>query len=415
MIAVQFDHVSKRFTLHHERPRSFQELFLSALRRQRIRSKERYLALNDVSFEIERGEMVGLIGPNGAGKSTILKLISRIIEPTCGQVQANGRIGALLELGAGFHPDLTGRENIYLNGSIQGLSRKEIQNQLDNIVGFAELERFIDVPLKHYSSGMTVRLGFSVAAHTHPEILLIDEVLAVGDAAFHQKCLDKIAEFRRGDCTILFVSHHLEAVQELCNRAVWLEQGQVQKIGEAEPVVASYLADVGRRREARSHLRNTREPDTSGDQKEIRICKVSMVDPEGKPRWTFRSGEPLSMQITYECRGRVEVPIFSILIHREDGIYVTAANTLDVGTGGSQLPPIDGPGCVELSIESLQLARGAYLLSVGAYGFPDPPFWSHPADFHDRAYHFYVESDRHTHGLLALNTHWSLRSWGELG
>jgi lipopolysaccharide transport system ATP-binding protein len=410
MIAVQFDHISKLFTLHHERPRSFEELFLNVLHRQRIRSKERYWALNDVSFEIERGEMVGIIGPNGAGKSTILKLISRIIEPTSGHMKVHGRVGALLELGAGFHPDLTGRENIYLNGSIQGLSRKEIQSQLDKIIGFAELERFIDVPMKHYSSGMTVRLGFSVAAYTHPEILLIDEVLAVGDAAFHQKCLDKIAEFRRGECTILFVSHHLEAVQQLCNRAIWLEEGQIQRMGEADSVVVSYVADVDERREARLRLINKAKPDPSRDRGKFHICEVGMVDAVGKPRWTFQSGEPLSIQIRYESPGRVEMPIFSVLIHREDGIYVTGINTYDTEKGGSEWPPIDGSGCVELSFDSLQLARGAYLLSVGVYGFPDPPYWSHPADFHDRAYRFSVESDRHTHGLLASDAHWHLRS-----
>jgi ABC-type polysaccharide/polyol phosphate transport system ATPase subunit len=410
MIPVQFDHVSKRFTLHHERPRSFQELFLNVLHRRRIRSKERYLALNDVSFELEPGEMVGLIGPNGAGKSTVLKLISRIIEPTSGQVRVDGRVGALLELGAGFHPDLTGRENIYLNGSIQGLSRKEIQGQLDNIVGFAELERFIDVPLKHYSSGMTVRLGFSVAAHTHPEILLVDEVLAVGDAAFHQKCLDKIAEFRRGDCTILFVSHQLEAIQQLCTRAIWLEEGEIKRMGEADPVVASYVAEVEDRREARLQLMNKGKAGPSRDRGKLRISGVDMVNAARKPCWTFESGEPVTIRIRYEGPGRVEAPIFSVLIHREDGIYVTGTNTYDSQKGGSELPPIEGPGCVELSFASLHLARGAYLLSVGVYGYPDPPYWSHPADFHDRAYHFSVESDRHTHGLLAPDAHWHLMS-----
>ncbi|MGB9890866.1 MAG: ABC transporter ATP-binding protein, partial [Anaerolineae bacterium] len=179
--AIQFSNVSKKFTLHHERARSFQELAVGLVRRNN-RSREEFWALRDVSFTVDHGETVGIIGPNGAGKSTVLKLISRIIEPTSGRIEVRGRIGALLELGAGFHPDLTGRENIYLNGSILGLSRAEIRRRLDDIIAFAELERFIDVPVKHYSSGMYVRLGFSVAVHTDPEILLVDEVLAVGDA-----------------------------------------------------------------------------------------------------------------------------------------------------------------------------------------------------------------------------------------
>ncbi|HSR33630.1 MAG TPA: ATP-binding cassette domain-containing protein, partial [Anaerolineae bacterium] len=176
MSAIRFDGVSKKFTLHHERPRSVQELLLSATKARRRTSKEEYWALRDVSFAIKQGDMVGIVGPNGAGKSTILKLISGIIEPTSGQIEVAGRVGALLELGAGFHPDLTGRENIYLNGSILGLSQKEINTQIDDIIGFAEIERFIDVPVRHYSTGMLVRLGFSVAAHTRPDVLLIDEV-----------------------------------------------------------------------------------------------------------------------------------------------------------------------------------------------------------------------------------------------
>jgi len=189
--AIRFDGVSKRFILHRERARSFQELALNLLRGRGNGRSEEFWALQDVSLGIAPGETVGLIGPNGAGKSTILKLISRIIEPTSGWIEVNGRVGALLELGAGFHPDLTGRENIYLNGAILGLSRAEIRRKLDEIIAFAELERFIDVPVKHYSSGMYVRLGFSIAVHTEPEILLVDEVLAVGDAAlwcYHIDC-----------------------------------------------------------------------------------------------------------------------------------------------------------------------------------------------------------------------------------
>ncbi|HDQ71339.1 MAG TPA: ABC transporter ATP-binding protein, partial [Chloroflexi bacterium] len=197
---ITFDHVSKKFSLHLERARSFQELAVALLRRgdgaSLFEEREEFWALKDVSFSVQRGESVGIIGPNGAGKSTTLKLLTRIIEPTSGQVEIRGRVGALLELGAGFHPDLTGRENVYLNGSILGLSRAEIDRKMDDIVGFAELERFIDMPVKHYSSGMYVRLGFSVAVHTEPEILLIDEVLAVGDQNFQRKCMDHIYEMK---------------------------------------------------------------------------------------------------------------------------------------------------------------------------------------------------------------------------
>ena len=214
MIAVRFDQVSKLFTLHHDRPRSFQELFLSLIKFQHPASKEKYWVLNDISFEIEQGEMVGIIGPNGAGKSTILKLISRIIEPTSGQMEVNGRLGALLELGAGFHPDLTGRENVYLNGSFLGYTKADMDRLFADILEFSEMEHFIDIPVKHYSSGMYMRLGFSIAIHLQPELLLVDEILAVGDRAFQMRCLDKVEDMKRQGTTIILVTHALDQVRK---------------------------------------------------------------------------------------------------------------------------------------------------------------------------------------------------------
>lgn len=407
MSTIRFDGVSKRFTLHHERPRSLQELLLNALRAKHQSSKEEYWALRDVSFAVEHGETVGIIGPNGAGKSTVLKLISRIIEPTSGEIEVEGRVGGLLELGAGFHPDLTGRENIYLNGSILGMSQKEIKRQIDDIIGFAEVERFIDVPVRHYSSGMLVRLGFSVAVHTRPDILLIDEVLAVGDQDFQSKCLEKIAELRRRGLTILFVSHNLSLVQELCTRCGWLEEGKFRMYDFAEPVISAYLrhaSEIEKTRltaenlERARHLRNG-----SGD---VRITKVELVGEDGQSRWDIRSGERVRIRLYYETVGYVETPIFSLLIYHENGQYVSGANTYQQRVGGSKLPPIEGQGCVEAVFSSLDLARGAYLLSVGVYTAPDPPYWSDPADLHDRAYRFIVQSDQYIHGLLALDADW---------
>ena len=200
--AIRFDHVAKKFIMHHERSRSFQELFLNTLLRRNSNNDEEFWSVNDVSFEISPGESVALIGPNGAGKSTVLKLMSRILHPTRGKIEINGRVSALLELGSGFHPDMTGRENIFLNGSILGLSETQIRQRLDAIIDFAEIERFVDLPVKHYSSGMYVRLGFAVAVHTEPDILLVDEVLAVGDANFQRKCLSKIDDLRRRGVTV---------------------------------------------------------------------------------------------------------------------------------------------------------------------------------------------------------------------
>ncbi len=256
--AICFEKVSKRFILHHARPRSFQELVIGAL--WRSRSREELWALKDVSFEVERGGMLGIIGPNGSGKSTALKLITRILEPTAGTISVNGKVSALIELGAGFHPDLTGRENVYLNGSILGLSQEEMDAKFKDIVAFAELERFINVPLKHYSSGMYMRLGFAIAINVEPDILLIDEVLAVGDESFQRKCLAKIEEFKAQGNTMVFVSHALENVRKLCDQAIWLERGEIKSRGCPDDVIYDYLDDLRRKEEGgldqkRRHLK----------------------------------------------------------------------------------------------------------------------------------------------------------------
>ena len=239
MSAITLRAVSKRFILHHERPRSFQELLLHLVHR-RNGEKETFWALRDVSFNVEHGETMGIIGENGSGKSTIMKLIGRILEPTSGQVIVKGRVAALIELGAGFHPDLTGRENIFLLGSIMGISTREMQRRFDGIVGFAELEQFIDTPIKHYSSGMATRLGFAVAINLDADILLIDEVLAVGDLHFQEKCLNTLDEFQRKGITMLFVSHDLNLITRFCHRALLLNHGRTIASGPAQEVVERY-------------------------------------------------------------------------------------------------------------------------------------------------------------------------------
>ncbi|HEY76458.1 MAG TPA: ABC transporter ATP-binding protein [Thermoflexia bacterium] len=396
-VAIRFESVSKRFTLHHERARSFQELALHLLRRNE-HSREEFWALRDVSFTVEQGETVGLIGPNGAGKSTVLKLISRIIEPTSGRIVVDGRVGALLELGAGFHPDLTGRENIYLNGSILGLSRAEIRRKLDDIIGFAELERFIDVPVRHYSSGMYVRLGFSVAVHTEPDILLVDEVLAVGDAAFQRKCLERIDDLRRQGVTILFVSHAPEAVRSICSRAIWLDQGQLVDDGPAEGVVLRYLdrtwaAEKGRLHAARGDSRRW----GSG---KIKIIAVRLLDGEGQERQQFRVGEPLVVEMRYQAQERVERPIFGLAIHRSDGVHVTGPNTRFAGL---EIPWVEGEGTVRYIVPALPLLKGLYYLSVSAHDWEDTEIY----DYHNRLYPLRVlPSDGERFGILTLRGEW---------
>jgi len=237
---IKFDHVTKQFDkLNHK---TFKE-FLPALFKGE-KTKESFTALNDISFEIKKGETIGIIGPNGSGKSTILKLIAGVMSPTSGKVTVRGNISPLIELGAGFHPELTGRENIFLNGSILGLSQKEIAANLNSIIDFAELQEFIDQPVKHYSSGMYMRLAFAVAVHTHPEILLVDEILAVGDTVFQKKCFDRMEEFKKSkDVTIIFVSHSLNQIETFCSHVIYLNHHQIQYRGNPKETTKKYLND----------------------------------------------------------------------------------------------------------------------------------------------------------------------------
>jgi ABC-type polysaccharide/polyol phosphate transport system ATPase subunit len=238
---LEFERVAKKFVVHTTRPRSFLEMAVSRAQGHR-RSKVRELwALQDVSLIVGRGELVGIIGDNGAGKSTMLKLAARIIVPTRGQVVANGRVGSLLEVGVGFHGDLTGRENIYLSAALIGLTRREIESRLDEIIAFSGVGEFVDAPVRRYSAGMLVRLGFSVATSFRPDILLVDEVLAVGDQTFRQQCLERISDMRSRGTAILYVSHNLEEVRRLCDRAMWLDDGRIQARGNPEDVVQAYV------------------------------------------------------------------------------------------------------------------------------------------------------------------------------
>jgi lipopolysaccharide transport system ATP-binding protein len=418
---VRVSRVSKRFNLRRESHRSLQETFVNLFRHKSSEAAS-FWPLRDISLTVNAGECVGIIGSNGAGKSTLLKIIAGVLEPTSGEVQVTGRLGALLELGAGFHPDLTGRENVYLNGSIMGLSRAEINRQLDDIIGFAELEPFMDVPVKHYSSGMYMRLGFSIAVHASPEVLLIDEVLAVGDQGFQIKCVEKIGELRRRGVTILWASHDLSMAQSLCTRAIWIVGNRVRMDDAPGPTVAAYLRYTHGGDETRLGEENREQVDlltdvTTGprlDSEEsdaqrygngkIRIEDVKMIGSGGDARWVFEANERVRVQLRYKATTRIQAPVFSVLIHRDDGLYVTSSNTYQT----EDLPPIEGVGGVEVEFPSIELARGSYLLSVGVYNKPDPPLWADPADFLDRVYRFHIESKRQFHGVVASHSSWRL-------
>ncbi|WP_439625423.1 ABC transporter ATP-binding protein [Gemmata sp.] len=318
------------------------------LGRGRAEAPPPFWALKDVSFEVKPGEVVGIIGRNGAGKSTLLKILSRITEPTEGTADIHGRVGSLLEVGTGFHPELTGRENVYLNGAILGMRRSEVRAKFDDIVGFAEVEKFIDTPVKHYSSGMYTRLAFAVAAHLEPEILIVDEVLAVGDAQFQQKCLGKMGEVARGGRTVLFVSHNMQAVATLCDRGVHLKQGRVLRVGTAREVVGDYLA-------AADDEAAVRWEGDEGDE-DVRLLETSV---SGAADGSFRTDEPLRIRVRYQLRRSILGFICAVEIHNQFQQRLVYTAVDDVQTP----PPTESPAgeyCWELVIPPDIFAAGRY-------------------------------------------------------
>jgi len=322
-------------------------------------------ALKDVSFEVQRGDVVGIIGRNGAGKTTLLKILSRITEPTEGYAEIHGRVGSLLEVGTGFHPELTGRENIYLNGAILGMKRAEIERKFDEIVAFAEIEKFLDTPVKHYSSGMYVRLAFAVAAHLEPEILLVDEVLAVGDAAFQRKCLGKMGDVAKEGRTVLFVSHNMAAVANLCQRAFLLREGVLVKSGRTPDVITEYLhltEDDSRDGPYRVDERLLREQQAN-DSLQFIIKRIDLLDLQRRPIREIGTGDGLVVRILYRAARKFIAPAFMVSIGDGYGVELARLSTMPIS--GYFIESIEGDGAVELVIEELPLAGGNYLLTLG--------------------------------------------------
>jgi ABC-2 type transport system ATP-binding protein len=353
--AIEVDHVSKRFRLSTERHSSLKERVIHIGRR---RSPEEFWALRDVAFDVAEGSTVGLLGHNGSGKSTLLKCIGGILRPTSGEIRRRGRLASLLELGAGFHPDLTGRENVYLNASILGLSRKDIDARFDDIVAFAELERFIDQQVKHYSSGMYVRLGFSVATNVDPEILLIDEVLAVGDETFQRKCLDRIKQFQRDGKTIVFVTHAPDLVRQICDRAVVLDEGAMVIHGSPSEAVRAFrehlLARAGQ-------IAHQADPTTQhGDV--VRITDVTIEYPDADQPFV-RNGEPVTIRIAFEARNPVDDVVVAIALHGTDGHVVFGQNSWGLG----QHIRLEGTGEIAFELQSMTLLEGTYPLTVNIH------------------------------------------------
>lgn len=322
---------------------------------QHLDKDPRYFwALKDINLEIKQGEVVGIIGRNGAGKSTLLKILSRITPPTTGKITYRGRIASLLEVGTGFHRELTGRENIYLNGSILGMTRREITRKLDEIVAFAEIEKFLDTPVKFYSSGMYVRLAFAVAAHLDPEILIVDEVLAVGDANFQKKCLGKMGEVSKGGRTVLFVSHNMAAIEALCRRAIWIQNGQIKRVGDSVTTIGEYLKSIQNQSEREAHLRAA---DNSVELLNIRLC-----DPEGHSKTVFRPREGLKVELVFAVNRRVEGYYLWIGISSRWGSLFGANMLLD-GTRVDLDPGRHTIGCLFSSLPLLP--NQTYTIRIG--------------------------------------------------
>ena len=349
---LRFDCVSKRYRIRREGRNSSGTLPLPRLLRAWTRPRTDFWALRDVSFEAHRGESLGIIGHNGAGKSTILKLIAGITAPTAGEITIRGRLAALIEVGSGFHPELTGRENIFLNGSILGMSRREIADKLDSIVDFAGVQPFIDVPVKQFSSGMYVRLGFSIAAHLDPDILLLDEVLAVGDAAFQSRCLERIDEMRAAGVTIVFISHDLGSVERICDRVILMDHGRIVDEGLPRHVIDGYQKIA-----AASQVTWDRPSVAAGTPNQVEFDGLAFHDASGAEATSVRTGEQLVARVSYRVHAEVEDAAFELLFYRPDSSQYVQCTT---AISGGQIDLSQGPGAVEFVCPELALLPGTY-------------------------------------------------------
>ena len=368
-VAIRVENLGKSYRVGRDRRGSYRTLResladLATAPFRRLRDKgegpsETFWALKDVSFEVQPGEVVGVIGRNGAGKSTLLKVLSRITRPSRGRVELHGRVGSLLEVGTGFHPELTGRENVYLNGSILGMSRKEIDRRFDEIVAFAEVEKFLDTPVKRYSSGMYVRLAFAVAAHLEPEILIVDEVLAVGDDAFQKKCLGRIREISGSGRTVLLVSHNMFTVESLCTRCIFLAQGAVEADDEPRRVTPRYLDAARRSADGQIDLRN--HPNRGGRWRGG-MERLEIRDGKGKPTSLVRMGGALTVGVTFDRQAAPIKPVLGVVVKDNRGQPIFGVNNRFVP--GYRFEESVGVGRVDCRIDNLPLMPGTYLLDL---------------------------------------------------
>ena len=388
--AIAAEGLGKRYRLRGSASRSLKSAALDLVT-GRSRGRRDFWALRGVNFVVRRGETLGIIGANGAGKSTLLALLAGTTAPTEGRVTTRGAISSLLELGAGFHPDLTGRENVFLAGAIMGLSRRQMRARLDAVVSFAGIEPFLDQPVRHYSSGMYVRLGFAVAVEVDPDILLIDEVLAVGDADFQRKCLARMKEFKDSGKTMLIISHDLPTIGSISDRILLLEEGRVRGLGDPGEVVETYRS-LSRRKTAEGRAR---EWGTG----EVRITGVELRDETGAVSERFRLDGALEARIAWRAAQRIENPVFGFAISDADGRVIHGSNTQ---IAGFALAGLEGEGRLCLRIEPLTLAAGTYLLSFSVHSA------DHRRNYHrlDNRFAIAVESDKTFDGCVDMHSEW---------
>ncbi len=395
------DHVSKSFRTQAERVNSLKELIT---KRRRHADVEEFFALRDVSFEVNEGEAFGVIGHNGSGKSTLLKCMAGILQPSSGSVAVQKRMSALLELGAGFHPELTGRDNVFLNAAILGMTRREIAERFDEIVDFSGLAEFIDEPVKTYSSGMYVRLAFAVAINVDPQLLIIDEILAVGDVTFQQRCMQKFVEFREQGRTIVLVTHDMGSVRNFCDRAIWLEHGEIAGQGKPADLVDTYTEKMLTDAEATRSMESTRRG--SG---EVRVDEVELrVD--GEPTTHVRTGDTVDVRLHFTADAPIENPVFAITIGRLGGAIVTFPSSRDVG----EVPAtVSGSGTVDIRLDNIALVPGPHVLHTEVTGFGR----QHVFDHIQNAVSFDVLAGdvRETTGVMTMRPTWSISGPGVSG
>ncbi|MCK5178804.1 MAG: ABC transporter ATP-binding protein [Candidatus Omnitrophica bacterium] len=369
MNTIEFRNVWKKFrkgekfnSLRDSIPNLFRNIFKGKKTGEALENQE-FWAVKDVNFSLKRGEVVGIIGPNGAGKSTILKLLSGIIVPNKGTLELNGRLSALIEVTAGFHPELTGRENVYLNGTILGMKKKEIDERFEEIVEFSGVREFIDTPVKRYSSGMFSRLGFSVAAHVNPDVLLVDEVLAVGDIAFQAKCAAKMRDLFNSGVTIVLVSHNIPLIQNLCERVILLDKGEVLKEGNVNDVIPYYEDIVFKMQEGelKKKLDDQKDRVKVDTQSVVNIPRIDIMNGRNEIKDTLDVGTHLKVKIHFEAREKIEKPIFDIGISRADGVLCCCG---DSKSGGLKVDFIEGEGALDVDFGTIHLMPGIYVVKV---------------------------------------------------